>query len=69
MFADGVRNLSSSTALLFANGDALYGNWEITALTYSDSQLTRKEFLYEFSQQLLHHLTHNANNRDLTDYG
>ena len=40
MFADGFRILSSSTALLFGHGDALYANWEILALTYSNSQLT-----------------------------
>ena len=44
MFADGFRNLWSSTALHIANGDALYTDWNLPALTYSGSQLTRRSY-------------------------
>ena len=44
MFADGFRNLWSSTALHIANENALYADWKLPALTYSGSQLTRRSY-------------------------
>ncbi len=67
MFADGFRTLSSSTALLVANGDALCADWEIPALTYSDSQLTRKDYCTSFLNNSS--TVSQCFNCDLTDCG
>lgn len=69
MFADGFRILSSSTALLFGHGDALYANWEILALTYSNSQLTWKRSCTSSLDSFSTRSLINAINRDLTYCG